>query len=267
MRVPDRPRTRRVWVDAAVVLGVVALYTWSARGVGASVWEILRGLPAMVDFVSRTVPPDMTILPRLDKAIIETVQLAVVGTTVGVFVALPLSVLGARNFIGATPVYYATRALFNALRGISEFVYALLFVAMVGLGPFPGALALAVHTTGALGKYFSEAIENMDWQPMEAIAATGASRTQLVFHGVLPQLTPQFLAYGFYYFEHNIRASTVLGLVGAGGLGIELMTSLKLFKYREVAAVVIVMLVLITAADQLSAWARRRAFAGSVART
>ena len=256
MRVPDRPRTRRVWVDAAVVLGVVALYTWSARGVGASVWEILRGLPAMVDFVSRTVPPDMTILPRLDKAIIETVQLAVVGTTVGVFVALPLSVLGARNFIGATPVYYATRALFNALRGISEFVYALLFVAMVGLGPFPGALALAVHTTGALGKYISE-----------AIAATGASRTQLVFHGVLPQLTPQFLAYGFYYFEHNIRASTVLGLVGAGGLGIELMTSLKLFKYREVAAVVIVMLVLITAADQLSAWARRRAFAGSVART
>ena len=266
MRVPDRPRTRPIWVDAGLALAAVAVYVWSAHGTDANLGELVRGIPAMTDFLSRTVPPDPNMLTRLTKPVIETVQLAVVGTTLGVLLAFPLSFLGARNFVGANPLYYAVRGMFNAFRGISEFVYALLFVAMVGLGPFPGALALAIHTAGALGKYFSEAIENMDWQPIEAIAATGASRTQLVFHGVLPELTPQFLAYSFYYFEHNIRASTVLGLVGAGGLGIELLTSVKLFKYQEVATVVLVMLALITVADQASAWARRRVLATESAR-
>lgn len=129
---------------------------------------------------------------------------------------------------------------------------------MVGLGPFPGVLALAVHTAGALGKYFSESIEEMNWQPIEALAAVGASRVQVVFHGILPELLPQFLAYIFYYLEHNIRASTVLGLVGAGGLGIELLTSVKLFKYHEVSMILLLMLALVTVGDQLSSWARRR---------
>jgi phosphonate transport system permease protein len=258
MRVSEPPRHRPLWFNAALVLATVAVYAWSAHGTETRLGEFFRGLPAMADFLTRMVPPDGPVLSRLWKPLVETVQLAIVGTTLGVVLAFPLSFLGARNFVGTGAVYYFTRGMFNTFRGISEFVYALLFVAMVGLGPFPGALALTIHTAGALGKYFSEAIENMNWQPIEAIMATGASRTQLVFHGVLPELTPQFLAYAFYYFEHNIRASTVLGLVGAGGLGIELLTSVKLFKYQEVATIILVMLVLITVADQLSAWARRR---------
>ena len=266
MRVPEPIRQRPVWVDALIALAAVLIYGWSAQGTGTSGVELVRGLPAMADLLSRMLPPDVHIISRLYKPLLETIQLAVVGTTLGVALTLPLSFLGARNFIGVNLLYYVTRSSFNVFRGVSEFVYALIFVAMVGLGPFPGVLALAIHTAGALGKYFSETIENMNWQPIEALVAVGASRTQVVFHGILPELMPQFVTYIFYYWEHNIRASTVLGLVGAGGLGIELLTSVKLFKYQEVATIVLIMLALITVADQISAWARRRILVSEVAR-
>jgi len=266
VRLPDPIRRRPFWVDALVVMVAVLVYGWSAQGTGTSISEFVRGLPGMADFLGRMVPPDREILSRLYKPLVETIQLAVVGTTLGVLLAFPLSFLGARNFIGTNLLYYFTRSSFNVFRGVSEFVYALVFVAMVGLGSFPGVLALAIHTAGALGKYFSEAIENMNWQPIEALVAVGASRTQVVFHGISPELAPQFLAYIFYYWEHNIRASTVLGLVGAGGLGIELLTSVKLFKYQEVLTIVLTMLALITVADQASAWARRRILSKEVAR-
>lgn len=258
MRLPEPTRRRPIWFDALIVLGAILIYGWSMQGTGTSFAELVKGLPAMADFLSRMVPPDGPIVSRLYKPLVETIQLAVMGTTLGVLFAFPLSFLGARNFIGANTLYYVMRSSFNLFRGVSEFVYALIFVAMVGLGLFPGVLALAVHTAGALGKYFSEAIENMNWQPIEALVAAGASRTQVVFHGILPELLPHFVAYTLYYWEHNIRASTVLGLVGAGGMGIELLTSVKLFKYQEVSTIVLVMLMLITVSDLISAWARRK---------
>lgn len=155
-------------------------------------------------------------------------------------------------------IYHSMRTFFDICRGINEIIWALLFVSMVGLGPFPGVLALAVHLIGALGKYFSEAIENVNPEIIHTIAATGANKIQIIFHAVIPQIKSLFVGYIFYYFEHSVRAATVLGLVGAGGIGLELLTSIKLFKLKEVSAIMIVMVVMVTAIDRSSAYMRNK---------
>jgi phosphonate transport system permease protein len=211
----------------------------------------------MVDFLSRMFPPDLSIWEMIVRRLIETIQIAILGTTFGVIGALALSFLAARNFMPNRFVHLSTRVILNACRGVSELVYALLFVAMVGLGAFPGVLALSIHTMGALGKYFSEAVENMEPEVLDAVRATGATRRQVAFQGILPELLPGFISYSLYYLEHNIRAATVLGLVGAGGIGIELLTSIKLFKYPEVLTMLLAMLLLITVVDCFSAALRK----------
>lgn len=173
-----------------------------------------------------------------------------------------LSFLAARNIMPYRPVYQATRTLFDACRGINEIVWALIFVSMVGLGPFPGVLALTVHLLGALGKYFSETIESVNQDLVTAIAATGANRIQTVYYGIVPQVKPLFIGYTFYYLEHSFRAATILGLVGAGGIGIELITSIRLFKSQEVLTTLIVMVVTVTLIDRLSAFVRMRLITG-----
>ena len=259
---PPKARPYSTLRHAAVVALVLAVYWWSLKGTETSVSEVIKGLPAMWDFLTRMLPPDLAILKRLPKPITETIQIAILGTTIGLILAFPLSFLGARNFTPRRAICNTVRWLFNTFRGVNEFVYALMFTAVAGLGPFAGVLALSVHTAGALGKYISEAIENMDEEPVKAIVATGANKVQIAFQGMLPELLPSFLSYVLYYWEHNIRAATVLGLVGAGGIGIELLTSMKLFKYQEVATIVIVMLVLITVVDQMSAMVRKKVVAG-----
>ncbi len=141
-------------------------------------------------------------------------------------------------------------------------MWALLFVAMVGLGPFPGVLALTVHLVGALGKYFSEAIEDANQDLVVAIASTGANRIQTVYYGIVPQIRTLFVGYTFYYLEHSFRAATVLGLVGAGGIGIELINSIRLFKNQEVLTTLIVMVVTVILIDRTSAFIRMRFITG-----
>ncbi len=244
------------------MVGIVLLYYWAIEGSNTNPATFIRGLPFMAEYITRMFPPDWSITGRLMLKAGETLQMAVMGTTLGAALALPLSFLAARNIMPYRPVYQATRTLFDACRGINEIVWALIFVSMVGLGPFPGVLALTVHLLGALGKYFSETIESVNQDLVTAIAATGANRIQTVYYGIVPQVKPLFIGYTFYYLEHSFRAATTLGLVGAGGIGIELFTSIRLFKSQEVLTTLIVMVVTVTLIDRLSAFVRMRLITG-----
>jgi phosphonate transport system permease protein len=243
----------------AIVLAVVAL-AWSANYLGLSASELIKGLPWIGDLVARMFPPHWGFLKQLAKPVLETIQVAVWGTLVAAVLALPLCFAGARNLVPGW-LFHATRQLFNAARGINEIIFALIFVAAVGLGPFAGVLALSVHGAGMLGKFFAEAVEEADRGPIEALRATGASAVQVVVFGVLPQVLPSWIAATLYRLEVNLRAATVLGMVGAGGIGFELYSSLKLFQYQDTAACVLVILAMVMSADYLSSRLRARILA------
>jgi len=253
-----RPKSRMTRVRTYVLaILAIAVYTWSFEGADANPVKLARGIPYMVDFVSRMYPPNFANLPKFLLAALETIQIAIVGNMLGTLIAFPASLLAARNTTPSTIVYQATRFILDVCRGVSEMIWALLFVAMVGLGPFPGVLAVTIHNLGSLGKYFSEAIENIDPRTVEAATATGANKTQVIFRAMVPELKPFFLNYIFYYFDSSVRSATAMGIIGAGGLGLLLHTRIKLFFYHEASAILVVMILMITIIDRLSAYIRK----------
>jgi len=257
-----RPWTSRQWVKWGVVLALAAAaLAWSARDLNLSLTELVKGMPWVADFVSRMLPPNWGFMARLARPVFETVQLAVWGTLFAMVLALPLCFLAARNLSPTPVVFHFMRQVFNAARGINEIIFALIFVAAVGLGPFAGVLALSIHGAGMLGKFFAEAIEEADPGPVEALRATGASPLQVIAFAVLPQALPAWIAATLYRLEVNLRAATILGMVGAGGIGFELYSSLKLFQYEDTATCVIVILAMVMTADYVSSRLRARILA------
>jgi phosphonate transport system permease protein len=246
---------------AAVVSVCVALLSWTAGNLGFSFTELARGLPWIGDFLMRMFPPNWGYVDRLVQPVLETIQVALWGTVLAVVLAVPFTFLAARNLSPARWVFHAMRQVLNALRGINEIIFALIFVAAVGLGPFSGVLALAIHGAGMLGKFFAEAIEEVDEGPVEALRATGARSSQVIAFGVLPQVWPSWIAVTLYRFEVNLRAATILGMVGAGGIGFELMSSIKLFQYQDTATCVIVILAMVMFTDWMSSRLRARILA------
>jgi phosphonate transport system permease protein len=200
-------------------------------------------------------------MPRLARPVFETVQLAVWGTLFSIVLALPVCFFAARNLTPSVLMYHAARQIFNVIRGVNELIFALIFVAAVGLGPFAGVLALSVHGAGMLGKFFAEAIEEADPGPVEALRATGARPLQVIVFAILPQALPAWIAATLYRLETNLRAATILGMVGAGGIGFELYSSLKLFQYEDTATCVVVILAMVMTADYLSSRLRARILA------
>ncbi len=178
--------------------------------------------------------------------------------TVVVMLAVPLGLGAARNLVRNSLIYNLAKEVTNLLRAVPELMFALVFVVAVGLGPFAGVLALACHTAGFLGKFYAEAIENIAPGPVEAVTATGARAVQRWRYAVWPQITPLFHSYNLYILDRNIRASTLMGIVGAGGIGFELVMSMKLFEYRQTAALVLLILGTILVFDWLSARLRAR---------
>jgi phosphonate transport system permease protein len=256
-----RPWTAGDWVKSSLMVALAAAaLTLSARYLGLSLSELVRGAPWIADLVARMFPPNGAFLRQLARPVLETIQVAVWGTLLAAVLALPLCFLAARN-LAPRWLFHATRQLFNAARGINELIFALIFVAAVGLGPFAGVLALSVHGAGMLGKFFAEAVEESDPGPVEALRATGASAVQVVVFGVLPQVLPAWIAATLYRLEVNLRAATVLGMVGAGGIGFELYSSLKLFQYQDTATCVLVILAMVMGADYLSSRLRARVLA------
>jgi phosphonate transport system permease protein len=192
------------------------------------------------------------------KALLETFQMALVGTVAGVALSLPLAVLATRHLSPNILVYQAARALIALFRTVPDLVWALFFVVAVGLGPFAGALAITVDIVGFCGRFFAEAMEEADRGPQEALHALGAGRGAVIAAAVIPAAMPSFVNTSLFSLEKATRSSVVLGLVGAGGIGIELQVSMDLFRYAEASAIIIAIFGLVVAVEQCSAWLRRR---------
>lgn len=283
--VPDhlaalRERSRETSRVSAWVLSgsLAALWVWSYRGseVDPGLLFSAEGGGAVFEYAARLFPPDLSGKTVADAAAgaWETFAISLMGTLLAVAIALSLTFFGSRNLAYAGLLYemesqrafvllrrapyLAARAVLNLLRTVPEMLWALVFVFLAGLGPFPGVLALGVHTGGVLGKLFAEALEDVDLQPVESLQSTGAGKVQILFYGILPQALPQFVSYTLYRWEVNIRVAAVLGFVGAGGLGQEIHIAISLFHEQRLLTLLMVLYVLVTGVDYLSAYLRRR---------
>lgn len=242
------------WAGWAAIVG---LFLWSASATELSLYRVVEGVPFMLDFLRRMVPPDFSVLGNALTGAIQTLQIAVVGTGVSALLALPLGFAAARN-VAPPWLFYGARSVLNIFRAVDTLVYALFFVAAVGLGPFPGVLAVVAYTATVLAKLYSEAIEAIDPGPVEAVAAAGATALQVLRWGVLPQLVPEFLSFTLYRFETNIRAAAILGFVGAGGIGFYIQTYLRMLNYPAASAVLLVLVALVMLVDFASSRIRAR---------
>lgn len=292
---PPRPGFGKGSVTAMGIAVVVLL--WSFHGAKIRPGELIEGVPQIFATLGRMLPPDFTrvtdpgnyffpeelsmpelFLPLpLDPAsertrerwwnntfpqtvigaTLETVQMALAGTFLALLAAFPLGFLAARNMTPHPYVYYLVRGALNLIRTIPDLALGLLFVSAVGLGAFAGTLALAIHTATVLGKLLSESAENIDEGIVDALRATGAGYSQILSFAVLPQILPDLISFTLYRLETNIRAASVLGLIGAGGIGYLMNTSFRTFRYQEAAAIVLVLIALVILVDYLSSHLRK----------
>lgn len=249
--------------SGAVLALVIAVLAFGFNAVEFDLGRFIRGWPFIQDFGRRSWPPDWNaILSDVLKALAITVATAMIGTVLAASLALPASLLAARNLSQRSPVgrvvYVLTRVFFNVDRGVDTLILALVFVAAVGLGPLAGVLAMAIHSMADLGKLYSEAIENADKGPLEALEAAGAPGTSVVRWAVLPQVLPLFVSYTLYRFEINFRVSIILGFVGAGGVGFLIQETMRSGKYNQMVVAVLAVVVMVNVLDFISASVRRR---------
>lgn len=236
---------------------LAALLAASWQGADMRPGDLLRDSGNMVKFLGDFFPPDFRNWRHHLREMRVTLQIALWGTALAVLCAVPLGLLSAAN-VAPWWIHQPVRRLMDACRAINEMVFAMLFVVAVGLGPFAGVLALWVHTTGTLAKLFAEAVEAIDPQPVEGIRATGAHRLEEVAYGILPQVMPLWISYSLYRFEANVRSASVVGMVGAGGIGMVLWEIIRAFSYAETCAVLILVVATVSAVDLVSAQIRRR---------
>jgi len=223
-----------------------------------SVERLVEGIPAIGKLLAEMVPPDFSRFPQWIVPIIDTLAMSVAGTAIAVGLSLPLCFLAARNTTPHPILFYLSRTVLNIARAIPELILGMILVAAVGFGKLPGTLALGLHSVGMMGKFFAESIELSDRAPVEAARSVGATEPQVIFHSVIPQVFPQMADVTFYRWEYNLRASMVLGAVGAGGIGLEIISALRILQYQQVSALLIVVLVMVTLVDSLSSYLRGR---------
>ena len=230
---------------------------WSWQGAEMRPMALISDAGNMASFGKDFFPPDFADWRTYLEEMVITVQIALWGTVLAVIFAVPLGVLSSDNIVPWW-VCQPVRRLMDAARSINEMVFAMLFVVAVGLGPFAGVLALFVHTTGVLAKLFSEAVEAIDPQPVEGIRSTGALAIEEVIFGVIPQVLPLWISYSLYRFESNIRSATVVGMVGAGGIGVLLWELIRGFYFAQTCAVMLIIIAVVVAFDLLSQRIRKR---------
>lgn len=216
------------------------------------------GMPALAQLGREMVPPNFDRFSHWLRPLADTLAMSVAGTALAVLLSLPLALLAAPTTTPHPWIGQLARTVLAACRSVPEIILGILFVAAVGFGALPGVLALALHSAGMVGKFYAEAIEHVDLKPLEAAQAAGAGRLQVIFHAVMPQVLPQLADITIYRWEYHFRASAVLGIVGAGGIGFELMAALRLIKYDEVAAILLTVLACVLVVDSLGAALRRR---------
>lgn len=244
-------------LPAALVWGIaLAMLAWAWQGADMRPLALLRDAGNMAELAADFIPPNFRDWKLYVSEMLITVQIAIWGTVLAVVCAVPLGLLCSAN-IAPWWIHQPVRRLMDACRAINEMVFAMLFVVAVGLGPFAGVLALWVHTCGSLAKLFSEAVEAIDPQPVEGIRATGARKLEEIAYGVIPQVMPLWISYSLYRFEANVRSAAVVGMVGAGGIGVVLWDIIRSFQYAETCAVLIIIVVTVTLLDVASARVRK----------
>ncbi len=248
------PRAK-VWLIVVLVLAFYAM-SWSLTKVDLE--KLATGLPKLWHWIASAWPPKLDELPLILLRTAETVAMAALGTTLAVLLAIPMAILGSRNITPFPRLYYPVRWFLNGLRGIDSFVFALLFVAAVGLGPFAGVLGIGLHTWGSAAKLFADHIENANLGAFDAVRTTGASRSTAIAYALVPDVLPVLLSTSLFWWEFNVRASTVLGVVGAGGIGQELKNSMDLLDFPRLFTIIAVILIVVTVLDQLSSWLRKK---------
>lgn len=253
----------RVYLLTAIAL---VLFVLGLHELEVTVERLVRGTGKLGEVFGLMMPPESK--GRTFEylgAIAETVAMAFLGTLIASVLALPLALLGARNIMPLGPVRFLVRRSSDVVRGLDSLVWAIFFVGVVGLGPFAGILAIAVNDTGVLTKLYAEALENTDPEQAKGVRATGAGRLQTLSFGVLPQVMPVFLANSLYFLESNVRSATILGVVGAGGIGFFLMDRMLISAWREVAYIILLILVTVAIIDTLSRLVRQKLIGQTVA--
>ena len=246
---------RRWWL---IVVG--CLFLWAAYDLDLSTITPAYAL----DYVGNMFPPDFGVLPELVSPLVETLKMAIVSIVVATIITVPLSLLAARDTTINYFVYIVSRTAIGLARAMPTLLWAILFVAMVGLGPIAGIFALTTHCIGSLGKFFSETIEAVMPQiaeELEAMRIDGAGKNQTIYYGVLPGVLPLFASHSLYYFEWCVREGATIGLVGAGGIGMRLIMTIRLFERQQTLAIVIVILAIIMTFDAISRYTRKRLLA------
>jgi phosphonate transport system permease protein len=257
---PARPR--RSPFALAVLLVGIAITVWCVLpppiGIGFDLGKLVANWSRGQEIIGELLSPNFAFFPQTVRPLIETFQMAVVSCVIGCAVALPLAFLASRVTSPGRWALWADRSVLNVLRALPDLLYAVVFVAAVGVGPLAGVLALILFNIGVVAKLLSETVDAVDTGPIEAAWAVGATRTQMVRSAALPQVMPNLIAYALYTFELNIRASTVLGIVGAGGLGTTLNTQMRAFNFENVGLVVLELFVLVLLIELVSVSIRRR---------
>lgn len=249
---------RYSWISRLLVFCLVLLlYSWAMLGLKVDFELLKNSFPYISDFVSRLFPPNLEVVDIAIKALIETIQMSLWGTTIGAILSLPIAIASANN-IAPRWLQWLANLLQNAVRSVPSIILGLIFVAATGLGAPAGTLALGIYTIGYLGKFYQQAIEAVDPRSVESLQVTGASKLQIFQYGILPQVMPLGLGYTLWMFEYNIRAASVLGVVGAGGIGFQLKSYIDGFEYTKATTMMLVLLIVVTVIDVFSSQLRHR---------
>lgn len=246
------PRKTKLQVSL-ILLAVIGFYLYSMNW---TISQVSGGFESMFSNMKRVIdkffPPNFGVLSSVWGPLMETVQMAVIATTIAAILTIPLALLSARNITTIKPLYIIMRTFLNILRTIPDLVLAVIFVGLFGVGAFSGILALIIFSLGILAKLISETIEAVDMSPLEAMRASGANVLQMIYYGLVPQVLPQYTSFVLYVFEINIRASVVLGLVGAGGIGLIIDRELLFYNNENVMAIIIAIFVVVLVIEYIS---------------
>jgi phosphonate transport system permease protein len=239
----------------AVIGGLVGLFLYGLTTLETSLWKIIAGFANLGSFVVLMLPPDPGSLARaviFVKALFETIAIAFLGTILAAIFAFPLGFLAAKNVVANRVVHFLARRSMDTVRGVDALIWALIWVNVVGLGPFAGMLAIMTSDLGAFGKLFSEAIESADRKPVEGVASVGGGKVHEIRFGLIPQVLPVIASQVLYYIESNTRSSTIIGIVGAGGIGLYLAETIRTLEWQQVSFLILLILAAVTAIDFLS---------------
>lgn len=247
------------WKTYTFIFASVLLLSLTAIHLKLNIFSaVINSWEYAVDLSGRLFPADTSDLATLLLSMVETIEIAIWGTFIAVILSIPLGIFSARNIAPHPSIYFLARIVTVFFRAIPEFILAMFLVISVGFGAISGVFALGLHTMGFLAKFYAEEMENVSIEPIDALTATGATKPQIFMFAIVPQVLHAFIAYNLYILDRNVRMATMLGIVGAGGIGYELISAFRMFRYQKVTTIIIIIFVTILAIDFISGWIRKK---------